>query len=308
MEIYKFDLNADGFRNPKERIERILCMISILKFSKRKTRAEHARSLGVSERQIRRDLQMLERFFEIEYDLDNRPFIIAERDDNGILLNFTREEIALINSLVESSKSKIASDILRKTNADLYFDQDHPRFLSSHIERIRKAIKNKKQIRLKYTSGSSPHSKERILEPVDIIEKKYFTAFDIDAEKMKMYAFERVDDEVEVLKTNFEFQAKHRHFTPDLFGMYSGENYHVILKLSQRAYLLLREEYPRAALELYKTSDTEYPWKFDQYVNGLEGIGRFVMGLSDHIQIEKGEELKLFLRDKAKKLLSQTGQ
>ena len=35
----------------------------------------------------------------------------------------------------------------------------------------------------------------------------------------------------------------------------------------------------------------------------MEGVGRFVLGLSDHIRVLEGDALKDFLREKAKLLL-----
>ena len=70
---------------------------------------------------------------------------------------------------------------------------------------------------------------------------------------------------------------------------------HIKMRLSLRAKNLLTEEYPVTGIEVYQKGRAWY-WEGD--VNSLEGIGRFVIGLSDEIDVEEGDRLKAWLAEK----------
>ena len=72
--------------------------------------------------------------------------------------------------------------------------------------------------------------------------------------------------------------------------MNSNETKPVKLKLGLRAASLLTEEFPLASKYLNKLSDNE--WIFESEVCSYEGVGRFVMGLLDDIEIIETPELQ----------------
>ena len=63
---------------------------------------------------------------------------------------------------------------------------------------------------------------------------------------------------------------------------------------------VLREEYPRA--ERYITPCDDSHWRATIPVCSFIGIGRFVMGLFEDIEVEGCDEFKEFLTNKIKKL------
>jgi proteasome accessory factor C len=74
------------------------------------------------------------------------------------------------------------------------------------------------------------------------------------------------------------------------------------MRLSLRAYVLMREEYPLAMPYMGK-EDTDEPrtYLFNAPVLNFKGIGRFVMGLADEITILSPVEFKNYVKDKLKK-------
>ncbi|MBO4566427.1 MAG: transcriptional regulator, partial [Bacteroidales bacterium] len=58
---------------------------------------------------------------------------------------------------------------------------------------------------------------------------------------------------------------------------------------------LLTEEFPVTGAEVYQQKRS---WFWEGDVNSLEGIGRFVLGLSDEITVEEGPLLKAWLSGK----------
>jgi hypothetical protein len=65
------------------------------------------------------------------------------------------------------------------------------------------------------------------------------------------------------------------------------------LKLGRLSYNLLMEEYPLA--ERYISQVDNDHWMLDTAVANLQGVGRFVVGLMDDIEIIDSAELKEFL-------------
>ena len=66
------------------------------------------------------------------------------------------------------------------------------------------------------------------------------------------------------------------------------------LKLGLRASSLLLEEFPLAEKEMSKISDNEYILEIN--VCSYEGVGRFVLGLLDDIEVIESEEFREFLK------------
>jgi predicted DNA-binding transcriptional regulator YafY len=138
-----------------------------------------------------------------------------------------------------------------------------------------------------------------LVEPIVITDFKYLTAFDVVGEKTKIYSIDRITT-IEVTGNGNQFLASHQHLQPDAFGMATGEAFDVELALSTRAYLLMKEEYPRTTAYIQQQVDENYPWQFKSTVYGLQGIGRFVMGLIAEVRIIQGEALELYIKEKLK--------
>ena len=110
--------------------------------------------------------------------------------------------------------------------------------------------------------------------------------------------------------------AHAHHVTPmDAFRIHGDKEYHVVLRMNNIAKNLLVEEYPLtednvkpeepAAVMMdaimlphhdMGNPDEQY-WIYDGTVRGMDGVGRFVLGLQHNIEILEGEELKRFLLD-----------
>lgn len=69
-----------------------------------------------------------------------------------------------------------------------------------------------------------------------------------------------------------------------------------------RAAELLKEEYPLS--EEFIVQEEEDKFVFEAEVAGFEGVGRFVMGLCDEIEIVCPDSLKEFIKNKAKNIIT----
>lgn len=66
---------------------------------------------------------------------------------------------------------------------------------------------------------------------------------------------------------------------------------------------LLIEEFPKAKEFVKGQKGDENVWYFTTDICRIEGIGRFYIGLANHIQILEGEELKNYAMEYAKNYL-----
>jgi predicted DNA-binding transcriptional regulator YafY len=296
---FQYNLEREGFRNPRDRTERMLVLIALLKYKRRKNLDQLATLLGKSTRQLRRDIKSLERFFDLDYDEYNRPFIFADKDDNGIFINVTDEEMSLLAQLVDGVNHKLKDGLIKKLDRNLFLDFKLKTDLAQLVNQIKYARRNKRCILIEgYQGAKDKEPKDVELEPVNIVDLKYLSAFDPVSGINKIYALERITGGIKVLEKEISNEEKHRHQQPDVFGIITGEVHQVKLTLSNRAYLLLKEEYPRSVQFIHKSKNEDYPWLFETNVYGLQGIGRFVLGLIDELEIEECNALEDYVMQK----------
>jgi predicted DNA-binding transcriptional regulator YafY len=121
------------------------------------------------------------------------------------------------------------------------------------------------------------------------------SAFEVATQQNKYFNLERMAG-VEVLDTKMMHEAEHEFHKPDIFG-FQGKSMdkEIVLKLSLRASLVLREEYPMSIPYVKSSSDHEY--LFSAQVQSFQAPGRFVLGFYDEITVLGS---KAFIRYMAK--------
>jgi predicted DNA-binding transcriptional regulator YafY len=170
---------------------------------------------------------------------------------------------------------------------------------TKNILDLLEAIKNERQVILKnYHSANGKTIRDRKVEPLAFTSLySSLWAFDTSDKKNKLFRISRFS---KVAKTDslFEFKSKHKIGDTDVFRMGGIKATHIQLKLSLRAFNLLLEEFPAAENYLEKLSTGEY--LLDTKVYGLEGVGRFVMGLPGEVKIISPARLIDYVRVKVK--------
>ena len=156
-----------------------------------------------------------------------------------------------------------------------------------------------------YASNNSGGVEDRLIEPYEVRpEDNLVVAYDINRKGTRVFNFNRIGY-VEILAdktwTNTD---RHKPVFVDVFHM-SDDNVkiHISLQLDLMAKNLLVEEFPRAKDYLTGHKGDENIWYFDTNVCRLEGIGRFYIGLANHIQILEGEPLRQYAAEYGKKYL-----
>lgn len=227
-------------------------------------------------------------------NVDHTNLIVFSPEEAGVIRD------ALINSGIQSP---IKRNILVKLYAltDLFEISDSltRSVVSKNINEIRRAIKDNKQVILKgYLSLNSDTQRDRLVEPIRFIHYfRYLAAFDVENKEVKHFKTDRFE-RAEILKEGWQFQDRHKLKETDLFGMKGSRKTEVELLLSTRAAQLLKEEFPGIEQDIIPNGDQ---WKLHTHVFALEGIGRFVMGLVDEIEILKPAELSAHLAKKINK-------
>ena len=106
-----------------------------------------------------------------------------------------------------------------------------------------------------------------------------------------MFKISRIG-EVVIIDDVWNHTEKHQKSLTDCFRISGFAQTPVKLELSIRAKNLLLEEYPLAEKDL-KYADGK--WILETKVSGMEGVGRFVIGLAGDIKIIDSPELKEYI-------------
>ena len=293
---------------PQAKILRVFQLIGLLKGGGR-TVAQLASHLETTERTIYRYFVLLEEIgFLIDQDFNGRYFIHRDEGENPED-RFTLEEVSIIRQLIQSGASghPLQENLLRKLAFHSEAQELPEQFLKLRVARLFRllsdAIENKKQVVLKhYHSANSQEITDRLVEPFQFGERfQSVQALDTKDKQCKYFKLERIGDVIIMEKKPFKFEKLHERSNTDIFGMSGRKETWVTLKLSLRAYVLLREEFPLGMPYLEKDeSQNPQAYIFNGPILNFKGVGRFVMGLADEISVLGPTEFKTYIRQKLK--------
>lgn len=273
---------------------RVFKMISMLK-TRPRTIESLAESLDTTTRTIYRYIDLLEALgFIIDKDFSQRFFIHTTEEEEGEM-HFNGEESALLHDVLNSAlhNHPLKSDIMKKlfVHSDIKMlpDQLVQARVGQLVQKLVQAMKSEHQVILQnYHSAHSDTIRDRLVEPFDFgDEYGTLVAFDCGDKLVKQFKVERIGS-VQLQTAHWKFTGQHEKPTTDVFGLTGAEHIEVELDMSLRAYLLMREEFPRSLPFLSKEGDRYY---FRGEVRAIAGVGRFVLGLVDEIRVVKPVEL-----------------
>jgi predicted DNA-binding transcriptional regulator YafY len=223
------------------------------------------------------------------------------------VVHFTEDEaITMRRILDKTGDQSIQVERLRRKLDRLYDlqildNEEMQEQLAHNVSTLYEAIK--RQVAVKLINYSSPHSNttgDRIVEPFSLMNgNREVRCYELSSGINKTFKLSRMED-VELLDITWEHQDIHLKMFTDIF-MFSGEKlWTVKLTMGRLAASVLVEEYPKAKKYIEKLDDTH--WRLELPVCSFIGIGRFVMGLFEDIEVEECIEFKEFLKDKINKL------
>lgn len=271
----------------QNRILRVFKLITLLKTFPAKSIKRLATTLEISERSCYRYMDLLDELgFEVSKDENNKFSLKADQ----IVDPFTKEESHLIqevltisvknNPLVKSIKAKLPS--LEETN--ILANNIVNGHLSKLVSQINEAILNKTQIIIhKYQSANTESITDRQVEPVGFTDNYGFLcAYEIESNQNKYFKIERMGS-IELLDVKYKFESLHKLYKPDVFGFNdSGEKFNVKLRLSMRAQLWIKDDYPETSTYL-KDLGNGY-WLLEVEVFNMEPVNRIIRSMPNDIQ------------------------
>ena len=158
------------------------------------------------------------------------------------------------------------------------------------------AIKRKRVVKI--MDYASPHSdtvSDRVVEPFLLLnDNNDVRCYELSSGQNKTFKLSRMRDVV-LLDLSWSCESKHKWVFTDIF-MFSGEErLPVAVRLDRLAYQVFVEEYPRAAHAVTQEDAAHYVLRTE--VVSYRGIGRFVLGLYDHVEVLGDEGFQAYVRE-----------
>lgn len=220
--------------------------------------------------------------------------------DISQLVHFTDEEAHIVNQLIEGlDDTNMLKQNLRKKLCSVYNCTSMASSVvrganASNVNSLVDAIESRCQVVLRgYASSHTGNRRDRVVEPFGFTTNYVQVwCYEPESGMNKLFKTSRITA-VEVLDREWEYADKHHEGYIDIFRMTGFEQYGVKLKLGMLAHNLLVEEYPLAERDI--TELDEASWLLDTKVCNYRGVGRFVMGLMDDIEIVDSPEFAKYI-------------
>lgn len=294
------------------KLQQLLDMLLYLSSGIKRSKSEVMRRFDITERTFYRYIDtfrsvgfIVPRPKDALYFIDKESPYFNEIDE---LLHFSKEEASILQKAIHSidNQNLLKQNLVQKLYAlydfervaDTIVKQEH----SEHIHQLMRAIKLKKQVILHdYQSANSDKVSNRLVEPFDFTTNYIATwAYDIESGVCKTFRNTRLSS-IEVLDEDWNNAESHKVLPMDAFRFSAAHQQEVHLTMSMRAADLLCEEFPLAEIDIHRLDDSTYELKTN--VCSYEGIGRFVLGLIEEIDVISPLDFLDFLKDKAKKIM-----
>lgn len=217
-------------------------------------------------------------------------------------INFTEEEALTLLSILNKvgEENALAQRIRYKLNRFYDFHiLDNPALrerVAHCVSVLYDAIKRKRVVKI--MDYASPHSdtvSDRVVEPFLLLnDNNDVRCYELSSGENKTFKLSRMRDVI-MLDLSWSHEARHKQVFTDIF-MFSGEErLPVTVRLDRLAYQVFVEEYPRAAHAVTQEDAAHYVLRTE--VVSYRGIGRFVFGLYDHVEVLGDEGFQAYVRE-----------
>jgi len=222
------------------------------------------------------------------------------------VLHFSEEDCYLLAKCIDMLNENVNAGNRLKQKLTAFFNQDKAIEAYIHKEKsvvvqaLRKAQKEKKQILLiNYASGNSQTVKNRMVEAFEFKDDfNLVWAFDTALRQNRQFKVCRIEN-IQESPLPWEYERQHKSKPVDIFRNTGDLNKHVTCTLTLKARNLLVEEYPLA--ERHLTPRGKNHFAFNAPVAKYEGPGRFVLGLTEDVQVSGDDGFRDYLKMKINK-------
>lgn len=290
----------------KSQIFRILKLIRLLGQKNSYTVPQLAKALKISPKSVYRHIDVLKDVgYQIESDEQNRyrlRFVVSSKEST-----LNSDEMEIINDVLQAHKSSnpFVESILQKINLNASLIPLADTLPNLHkiqlLKLISIAIDQGVCVKVKnYRSMTSGTMKDRLAEPLMLTEdNSYLIAWDIDEQRQSQFKLDRMDD-IDILHDQ-KISSGHIPSPMDLFGLTGDTWTTVTLELKPFAYNILTESFNLSKQYIRKHPKDKQKVIFEAPILNWKGIGRFVLGLPDEIEVLAPQEFKDYLNKKIKK-------
>ena len=264
----------------------------------------------------RMDLSRRNLYYYLEFFRDagfivehNKPYYRLAKESPffrklNATVHFTEDEAITMRQLLEQASDqnlqvqRIKHKLDKIYDLDIINDVEMQERIANNVSALYQAIKQKCTVVLR--NYSSPHSntqRDRIVEPFLFLNgNKEIRCYEPESHMNKTFKVTRIGD-VHLLDLLWANEQHHRHVFTDIF-LFSGDKQTTVsLMLGRLAMQVLTEEYPQATKYIEPAAEGGR-WRADIPVCSHAGIGRFVIGLFEDIDVLGDDAFKQYIKDK----------
>ncbi|HCT93825.1 MAG: hypothetical protein A2X19_05485 [Bacteroidetes bacterium GWE2_39_28] len=289
------------------KLERLLRIMQLMTDKSRKyTIGELSEILDISPRSVYRYIDTFQSVGFIVNKDDNKVWFAKESKHFKTIADlayFTEEEAYILKRAIESIdgtnpaiagiKSKLYSIYDFKRVAEVVVHKGQSRVVNVILD----SIAGENQVILKnYRSAHSSAISDRLVEPIGFgINMVDVLCYELASDSCKFYKVSRIEEAI-ATGSSFRYKDRHKSIKTDLFRFSGTDHLPIKLKLSMLAANLLMEEFPLSEKRVKRISDNEYI--FEDFVCSFEGVGRFVLGLCNEVEVLESNDFLMFLNKK----------
>ena len=286
------------------KVERLLRLMKLMTANVNYTVEDLAERLDTSYRSIYRYIDTFKNAGFVVHKLEGGVYKLGKESryfkDISQLVHFTDEEAHIFNQLLEGlDDTNMLKQNLRRKLTTVYNSTAMAASIvkgknAQNVNRLQEAIEGRRQVMLvDYASSHAGVTRNRVVEPFGFTTNYVqLWCYEPDSAMNKLFKVARIGS-VEVLDAEWKHADRHEQGYIDIFRMTGFEQHSVRVRLGMLARNLLIEEYPLAERDITPIDATH--WLLDTKVCNYRGVGRFVMGLLDDVEIVDSPEFEAYV-------------
>lgn len=289
------------------KLERMLRLMKLMTGNVNYTVNDLAERIGTTYRSIYRYIDTFKDAGFVVQNLGGGVYKLGKESryfkDISQLVHFTDEEAHIVNQLIEAlDDTNMLKQNLRRKLTTIYDCTSMAQSIvrgknAANVNTLLEAMTERRRVVLRdYASSHTGVVRDRVVEPFGFTTNYVQVwCYEVESGQNKIFKTSRIGG-VEILAEEWQAEDKHQEGHIDIFRMTGFEQHHIRIRLGMMARNLLLEEYPLAERDIVKESGDS--WILDTNVCNYRGVGRFVLGLLDDVEVLENEEFKAYLRTK----------
>ena len=288
------------------KIERLLRLMKLMTGNVNYTVNDLAERIGTTYRSVYRYINTFKDAGFVVQNLGGGVYKLGKESrhfkDISQLVHFTDEEAHIVNQLIEAlDDTNMLKQNLRRKLTSIYDCTSMAQSIvrgrnAQNVNALLEAMTQRRQVILRdYASSNTGVVRDRVVEPFGFTTNYVQVwCYEVDSGLNKIFKTSRIGS-VDILDDTWQHAESHEEGYIDIFRMTGFEQYRVCIRLGMMAHNLLLEEYQLAERDIIQQGDS---WLLDTKVCNYRGVGRFVLGLMDDVEVLENEEFKEYLRTK----------